>query len=637
MPRRRHYKKTYRQKSSLVLRIGKTVFFLFLAFFLMGGGLFLYYAKDLPRPESLSEVSFARPTKIYDKTGKVLLYEIHGEEKRESVSLSDISPFLPLAVIAAEDQNFYSHFGVDIKGVARALLRNLSLLKPAQGASTITQQLARSALLSREKTLGRKVRELILTLELERRYVKHEIMEFYLNQIPWGGNSYGVGAASQAYFEKPPSDLELQEAAALAAMIKAPTYYSPFGSHQADLLLRKDFILERMGELNLVSKKEVEEAKTKELVFAKLRTNIKAPHFVLAVLDSLLSWYGEEFLRENGLKVQTTLDWELQKAAEGAVDAFVERNEFFNAYNAALVAMNPSTGEILSLVGSKDWSGQSYPEGCISGKNCLFDPKVNVAAYLQGRQPGSAFKPFVYAVAFEKGADDKTVVKDVETNFGVWGDTEYIPQNYDEIFRGEVTLRQALAQSLNVPSVKVLLEFAGLEDAIARAREFGITTLKDPSNYGPSLVLGGGEVHLLDMVTAYSVFASEGKRVYPYSIVRITDSRGRELVLNENGAIQIMEPEVARLITNILSDNEVRTPVFGAYSQLLVPGFDTAAKTGTTQEYRDAWTMGYTKNLSAGVWVGNNDNTAMRKAPGIVVAAPIWNQFMKEALPLITP
>ncbi|MDP4007479.1 MAG: transglycosylase domain-containing protein, partial [bacterium] len=537
MPRRRHYKKTYRKEGSLPLRLGKAAFFAFLVLLLLGGGIFLYYAKDLPRPEDLNEVSFARSTKIYDRTGTVLLYEVHGQEKREFVALENISPYLPLAVIAAEDQNFYSHLGIDPRGIARAVLRNLSLLEVSQGASTITQQLARTALLSREKTLGRKVRELILTLELERQYSKQEIMEFYLNQVPWGGNSYGVGAASQAYFEKPPFDLALEEAAALAAMIKAPTHYSPFGNYQDELLGRKDFVLDRMAELGLASKEEVEEAKKKELVFAESRTSIKAPHFVLSVLDSLLSRYGEEFLRENGLKVFTTLNWELQKMAEDAVDSLSERNESFNAYNAGLIALAPSTGEILAMVGSKNWGGDPSPAGCVSGKDCLFDPKVNVTTYLQGRQPGSAFKPFVYAVAFEKGADDTTVVVDEETNFGVWGGEEYIPQNYDEKFRGEVTLRQALAQSLNVPSVKVLVELAGIEDSIKRAKEFGISTLQDPSNYGPSLVLGGGEVHLLDMVVGYSVFATEGKRVYPSDILRVEDSRGRELLGNSNGAI----------------------------------------------------------------------------------------------------
>jgi len=644
MARKRHYKKTYQKKSSPVLRIGKVLFFSLLLLLALGGGVFLYYAKDLPRPENLNEISFQKPTKIYDRTGKVLLYEIHGEEKREFVPLSDISPFLSVAIIATEDQSFYSHFGVDLKGITRAMLRNLSLLSPSQGASTITQQLARSVLLtaaaaetSFKQTMERKIREFILTLELERQYSKHEIMEFYLNHVPWGGNSYGVGAAAQAYFEKPASDLTLEESAALAAMLRAPTYYSPFGTHQDQLLSRVDFVLSRIAELDLVSSEEIEKAKNQEVVFAKSRTSIKAPHFVLSVLDSLLSRYGEGFLRENGLKVITTLDWELQKAAQDAVDAYAARNEFFDAYNAGLVALNPLTGEILSMVGSKNWSGEPYPQGCVSGKDCHFDPKVNVTSFAQGRQPGSAFKPFVYAVAFEKGADDKTVVEDVETDFGAWGDEEeYIPQNYDGMFRGEVTLRQALAQSLNVPSVKVLLELAGLKESIKRAQELGITTLKDPSNYGPSLVLGGGEVHLLDMVTGYSVFASEGKRVYPYDIIRVEDSRGRVLLENNNGPIQIMEPGVALLITDILSDNEARTPVFGANSNLQIPGFEVAAKTGTTQEYRDAWTVGYTNNLTAGVWVGNNDNTPMRLAPGVVVASPIWNQFMRNALALLT-
>ena len=301
------------------------------------------------------------------------------------------------------------------------------------------------------------------------------------------------------------------------------------------------------------------------------------------------------------------------------------------------MAINPSTGEILSLVGSKDWSGQPYPEGCISGKDCLFDPKVNVAAYLQGRQPGSAFKPFVYAVAFENGANDTTVVLDEETNFGIWGGEEYIPRNYDGLFRGEVTLREALAQSLNIPSVKVLLELAGLPESIERAKEFGITTLKDPSNYGPSLVLGGGEVYLLDMTVAYSVFASEGKRVYSYDIIRIEDSGGRVLLQNSNGAIQIMEPDVALLITDILSDNEARSPLFGYNSPLYFPNYEVAAKTGTTTDSRDAWTIGYTSSLVAGVWVGNNDNSPMAKQPGVMLSSPMWHQFMEAALPLVTP
>lgn len=637
MARRRHYKKTYQEERVFVARARKTAVFGFLFLFFLGAGIFLYYAKDLPRPEDLNEVSFRHTTKIYDRTGQVLLYEVHGEEKREFMSLETMSPYLAQAVISVEDQNFYSHFGVDPQGVARAVLRNLALLSPEQGGSTITQQLARTALLSREKTLERKVRELILTLELERRYSKNEILEFYLNQVPWGGNAYGAGAASLAYFNKPASELTLEESALLAAMIQAPTYYSPFGAHQESLFSRKNLVLDRMAGAGFISREEAEEAKEREIAFADPGTTIRAPHFVLEVLDSLLVRYGEDFLRENGLRVITTLDWRLQQAAEKAVKEGAARNTPFNANNAALVAMSPSTGEILALVGSKDWGGDAFPQGCSSGKDCLFDPKLNVATYHQGRQPGSAFKPFVYAVAFEKGATDETLVVDEETNFGVWGGEEYIPQNYDGTFRGEVTLRQALALSLNIPAVKVLLDFAGLEDSISRAREMGITTLKDPSQYGPSLVLGGGEVRPLDMVVAYSVFANEGKRVYPSSLLRVEDGEGRVLEQNNNGSIQIMEPAVARMITDILSDNEARAPLFGPNSSLVIPGYRVAAKTGSTQEYRDAWTLGYTKDLAAGVWVGNNNNEEMRLAPGVTVAAPIWNRFMREALPLVTP
>ncbi|MDP2735160.1 MAG: transglycosylase domain-containing protein [bacterium] len=637
MARRRHYKKTYQKEAAVATGAKKAAVFAFLFLFFAGAGIFLYYAKDLPRPEDLNEVSFRHATKIYDRTGQVLLYEVHGEEKREFASLETISPYLAQAVISIEDQDFYSHFGVDPRGVARAVLRNLALLSPEQGGSTITQQLARTALLSREKTLERKVRELILTLELERRYSKDEILEFYLNQVPWGGNAYGAGAASLAYFAKPASDLTLEESALLAAMIQAPTYYSPFGAHQEDLFSRKNLVLDRMAQAGFISAEEAAEAKAREIALADPGTSILAPHFVLGVLDSLLVRYGEDFLRENGLRVITTLDWELQQAAEKAVKEIAGRNAQFNAHNASLVALSPSTGEILALVGSKDWGGESFPAGCVSGKDCLFDPKLNVATYHQGRQPGSAFKPFVYAVAFEKGADDETVVEDVETNFGVWGDEEYIPQNYDGEFRGEVTLRQALALSLNVPAVKVLLDLAGLEDSIARAREMGITTLGDPSRYGPSLVLGGGEVRPLDMAVAYSVFANEGRRIYPSSLLRVEDERGRVLEQSSNGSIQIMEPAIARMITDILSDNEARAPLFGLNSSLVIPGFQVAAKTGSTQEYRDAWTLGYTKDLVAGVWVGNNNNESMNIAPGVAVAAPIWSRFMRDALPLLTP
>lgn len=605
---------------------------------LAGLAAFLYFARDLPRPEKFSELKVSQPTKIYDRTGGVLLYEVFGEEKREILSLEEIPDHLRQAVLATEDAEFYSHFGVSIRGTMRALFINLGLRdsrtrKP--GGSTITQQLARTSFLTREKTITRKIREFVLTLELERRYAKDEILEFYLNRIPFGANIYGVGAASQFYFQKPADELNLEESAALAALIQAPTYYSPYGPQAEDLLSRKNYVLDRMVQEGFLAAEEARETKQRELAFAKPGFAISAPHLVLQTVEQLMNTYGEDFVRQNGLKVYTTLDWELQQMAEEAVRGLAERNKAFNAHNAALVAIRPSTGEVLALVGSKDWFGEPFPKDCAAGRDCLFDPKVNVATVLQGRQPGSAFKPFVYAAAFERGYDDQTLVVDEETNFGVWGGKEYVPQNYDGRFRGEVTLRQALAQSLNIPSVKVLLDLAGIEESVALAKEAGITTLKDPSFYGPALVLGGGEVRLIDMVSAYGVFATNGRKIPPVTILRVEDARGRVLKENQNTSIQILSPEIAELLTDILSDNEARTPVFGARSQLLLPGYTVAVKTGTTQEYKDAWTIGYTEDIVAGVWAGNNDNTSTDKKPGVTLAAPVWNSFMARALPYL--
>lgn len=638
MAKAHHTKRVFSRNSPLartrkLLHVG---FFLFLVLFIGTASLFLYYAKDLPRPERLGEVAFAQPTKIYDRTGEILLYELYGEEKREFTPLAEIPLELKQAILATEDQYFYSHFGLDWRGIGRAILTNLKLRKPVQGGSTITQQLVRSTLLSREKTVARKIKEFILTLELELRYSKDQILEFYLNQIPLGSNIYGVGAASQFYFNKKSSELSLAESATLTALIRAPSYYSPYGSHKDDLLARKDYVLNRMVRSKYISQGRATEAQAEILTFRDPGLTIKAPHFVLYIMDELLNAYGEEFLRENGMKVYTTLDWKLQEKAEEIVRAVGERNVAFRAYNAALVAISPATGEIMAMVGSKDWGGESQPAGCVSGQTCAFDPKVNVATYRIGRQPGSAFKPFAYVTAFLKGYDDATTLVDEETNFGIWGGEEYVPHNYDNKFRGTVTLRQSLAQSLNIPSIKVLLSLAGLQDSIATAHDMGITTLQDPSQYGPSIVLGGGEVKLLDVVSAYGVFATEGKLIPPAGIIKIMDGQGIIIQENTNTPIAILPAKPAQLITDILSDNTARTPIFGSSSLLFFPDRKVAAKTGTTQDFRDGWVVGYTKDIVTGVWVGNNDNSPMNKEPGIVVAGPIWRQFMDYALPLFT-
>lgn len=640
MPKLRHYKKIYQEiknKRSRTLTFIEGALFCVLLLPIGTFAAFVYYAKDLPRPENLTDVTLAQPTKIYDRTGNVLLYEVFGEEKRQVVPLEDIPLYLHQAVLATEDTEFYSHKGVSVRGVGRALLVNLGLRdsqfeKP--GGSTITQQLARNSFLTREKTIPRKMRELILTLELERRYSKNEILGFYLNQIPFGSNAYGIGAASELYFQKHPRDLTLPESAALVALIQAPTYYSPYGPNKDALLSRKDYVLSRMAEEGFLEPQEAKTAKAQNLVFQDVSLTMRAPHFVLDVLDSLVEKYGEEFIRKQGLRVKTSLDWELQEYAEKVVKETAQQNAAFGAHNASLVALNPQTGEILAMVGSKDWFASPFPEGCMPGETCLFDPKVNVATFLQGRQPGSSFKPFVYAVAFQKGATEATTVVDEPTNFGVWGGKEYIPQNYDGKFRGEVTLRQALAQSLNIPSIKVLVNLAGITDSVNFAKDSGLITLRDPSFYGPSLVLGGGEVRLLDMVSAYGVFATEGKKIPPLSVLAVTDERGNILEKNQNTPIRILSPEIARAITSILSDNEARAPIFGLNSPLFIPNATVAVKTGTTQEYKDGWTIGYTSKLVVGVWAGNNNSAPTYREPGVALAAPIWNRVMVRGLTL---
>ena len=638
MAKRIYSRKIYQKnrKKRLFFLLVKIAFFCFLFIFFGFAFLFIYYAKDLPRPEKFTERSFIQSTKIYDRTGKVLLYELYGEEKREIIPLNQVPEHLKWAVIAAEDANFYRHHGIDFSGILRAIKMDLKLKKPVYGGSTISQQLIRSTFLTREKTLKRKIREIILTLELERRYSKDQILEWYLNQIPLGPNIYGVEAASRTYFNKSTKDLSIAEAATLAALIKSPSYLSPFGSHKEELLARKDYVLERMVQEGYLTPEKAETNRKESLKFSEVKQSIKAPHFVLYVQEYLFREYGKDSLEKGGFRIYTTLDWDLQQAAEKAVKEGVKRNKSYGAYNASLVAIDPKTGEILAMVGSADWFGDPYPKGCdlTPEVDCLFDPKVNIATYKIGRQPGSSFKPFVYATAFQKGYDDKYVVIDEETNFGIFGGKPWTPQNYDGKFRGPVTLRQSLAQSLNVPSVKVLINLAGLSDSIENAKKFGITTLqKPPSYYGPSIVLGGGEVKLLDMVSAYGVFATEGLRVPPISILKIEDSEGNIIEENEKTPRRVLEKKPARLINDILSDNEARAPMFGKRSVMYFEDYQVAAKTGTTDNYKDAWIIGYTPSLVVGVWVGNNDNTPMAKKPGVVLAGPIWREFLLKALP----
>ena len=635
MPERKFHRKTYQKGKKGFSFVFKFLFFSFLFLIFSSLSLFIYYAKDLPRPERFFERELFESTKIYDRSGQIVLYEIYGEEKRDWVPLKEVPEYLKEAIIATEDANFYHHFGIDFKGIINALLANLRLMKPTYGGSTIPQQLIRSTFLTLEKTPERKTREIILALELDRRYSKEQILEWYLNQVPFGRNAYGVQAASQAYFRKSVSEISLAEAATLAALIKAPSFYS---TNLAELLIRKDYVLNRMVSEGFLSPKEAELAKKEKVNIIEFAQPILAPHFTLWVKQQLEEKYGREFLEQRGLKIFTSLDWELQKLAEEIVKEGVKNNKIYNSHNGALVAISPKSGEVLALVGSADYFGEPYPKDCLSGLNCQFDPHFNAAVgtkNLPGRQPGSAFKPFVYATAFKKGYSDKEIVIDEFTNFGIWGGKEYTPQNYDGRFRGPVTLRQALAQSLNVPSVKVLLDLAGLEDSIKTAKDLGITTLKPP--FGPSIVLGGWEVKLIEMTSAYGVFANDGLKVLISPILKIEDSKGNIIFENNKTPMRVLESNVARLINDILSDNEARSPMFGPRSNLYFENYQVAAKTGTSEDSRDGWLIGYTPSIVTGVWVGNNDNTPMKKKAAELLAGPIFHKFMERALAKYPP
>jgi len=644
MAKRKYYRKTYKkekqkkEKEQKQIEINPIIRFLFFGLILSVFCvtlLFFYYVKDFPRPEIFNERQLSQSTKIYDRTGQVLLYEIYGEEKRTWVSLDFIPEHLKKAVIAAEDANFYSHFGVDIKGIVRAILADLKLGQPIHGGSTIPQQLIRSTFLSPEKTAERKIREIVLALELNRRYSKDKILEWYLNQVPFGQNAYGAEAASQTYFNKSVSEITVPESAVLAALIQAPSRLSPYGENKDQLLIRKDYVLNRMVSEKFIDKETASTTKKQKINFVEKSIQIKAPYFTLWVKQQLEEKYGEDYLRRMGLKVYTSLDWELQQEAEEITKQAVEMNKAYNAHNAGVIVINPKNGEILIMtVGTGNYYDEPYPEGCTSGQDCLFDPRFNVVVGTKknpGRQPGSAFKPFIYATAFKQGYDDKYIVIDEPTDFGPWGEEEeYSPQNYDELFRGPVTLRQALAQSLNIPSVKVLLNLAELDESVETAKDLGITTLKP--YYGPAIVLGGWEVKLLEMASAYGVFANDGLKTPPVSILRIEDLKGNIIEQNKKTPQRVLETNTVRLINSILSDNNARAPMFGSSSLLYFGNFDVAAKTGTTQDYRDAWIIGYTPHAVVGVWVGNNNNESMKEEPGIVLAGPIFNKIMNKLL-----
>ncbi len=584
--------------------------------------LFIYYSRQLPDPNRLLGRDVPESTKIYARD-ETLLYEVHGEFKRTLVNLDNINQNLQDATLVAEDRNFYKHAGVSITGLIRSVIIDVIYREKRQGGSTITQQFVKNAMLSRDKSFVRKLKEIILSIEVEARFSKDEIFKMYLNEIPYGRNAYGIEAAAQTYFEKPAKDLTLAQSAYLAALPQAPSYYNPTGPNFDALEARQKYILGQMKELDYISDDEYQQALNEEVQFSVVKNSIKAPHFVQYIQDYLADKYGEQTLQEGGLKVYTTLDIKLQEIAEKAVADGAAKNASSGGYNAALVAIDPKTGQVLAMVGSKDYFGENYPANC-NPKTCLFSPNVNIATTQQ--QPGSSFKPYAYVTAF--GRDYKyapaSMLVDVKTDFG----GGYSPNNFNLAQNGPVSMRKALAGSLNIPAVKTLA-LVSPEKVTQTARSLGINAqFKD---CGLSLVLGGCDVTLLDHTAAYSVLANKGKRNEKTAIMKVVSQEGKTLEEYKEDSEQVLDEQAVYELTNIMSDNSARAWVFGNNSPLQLGNRPVAAKTGTTQDFRDGWTMGFTPSLAAGVWTGNNNNTSMKR-DAVLMAGPIWNQFMKEAL-----
>ena len=620
--------KKYRENKNLRKNV---ILFCAGIFILMMGIIILWlFSMKIPDFHSFGDRKIENSTKIYDRTGKILLYDIHKDTKRTDITFENMGANIKNATVAIEDSEFYNHGGIRITSIFRAVLSNFWGTGRTQGGSTITQQLVKNALLTQEKSYTRKIKEWVLAVKIDKSITKEKILEYYLNEAPYGGNVYGIEEASKTYFNKDAADLTLAEATYLASIPQAPTTLSPYGKNKDKLDVRKNLVLSRMLGLNFISQEDYVKAKNEIVIFSPQETTgIKAPHFVFFIKDYLEQKYGSEIVEKGGLKVTTTLDYNLQEKGEQFVKEGALQNEKdWNGKNASLVAIDPKTGQILTMVGSKDYFDKTI------------DGNFNVAT--ASRQPGSSFKPFIYATAFNKGFTPDTVLFDLPTEFQTTCDAYgnalpghnqkdcYKPDNYDGKFRGPMSLRDALGQSINIPAVKLFF-LAGLSDSLKTAEDMGISTLTDIGRYGLTLVIGGGEVTLLDMTSAYGVFANDGIR-NPYTgILKIEDINGKVLEEYTPHNSEILPKNTALTISDILADNKARTPTFGANSVLLIPGRDVVAKTGTTNNNKDAWTLGYTPSIVVGVWVGNNDNEPMKKG-GAALAGPIWNRFINEAL-----
>lgn len=576
----------------------------------------------IPLPTKLTSQQVPVSTKLYDRTGE-LIYEIYSDKKSTPITLDELPDYVWQSTLSIEDKDFYKHHGVSFQGVFRALY-NTAFKGKLQGGSTLTQQLIKNVLLSPERTVQRKIREFALTMAVETMYSKDQILSIYLNQIPYGSTAYGIGAASELYFGKSAKDLTLAEGALLAGLPAAPSRYSPFGSRPELAKGRQESVLRRMVEDGYISQEDADSAASQELKFSE-QEELKAPHFVFYVKDTLAEKYGEAVVEKGGLRVTTTLDLELQEYAQSAVASEVAKLKKQNVKNGAALVTRPKTGEILALVGSKDYNADDE------------DGKVNII--LAKRQPGSSIKPLNYALSLkDKKITLATPIADVPTCFSVVGQPAYCPVNYDGTFHGAVQARFALGNSYNVPAVRVLA-LNGIENFVEFARKMGITTFSDPSNYGLSLTLGGGEVRPADMAVAFGVFANQGIKQDLISILKVTDWKGKVLEEVDLGEIEysgerVLEPDVTFLISHLLHDNNARSQAFGESSFLNVRGHpEVSVKTGTTNDRRDNWTIGYTQFALVVSWVGNNDNSEMSGGvSGVSGASPIWNAIIRETL-----